>query len=61
LVPCVVYVKSWVLDLLNVDSANVMDSPAPVMRLAPGYPSPIVDHSVARDITLDLFKSAAAR
>ncbi len=56
-----VYIKTWVPELRNVDSSKFMDPPAPGMRLAPGYPSPIVDHSAARDITLDLFKLAAAR
>jgi deoxyribodipyrimidine photolyase len=26
------------------------------MRLAKNYPSPILDHSAARDLTLELFK-----
>ena len=55
------YIKTWVPELRNVDAAKFMDPPAPGLRLAPGYPSPMVDHSVARDITMDLFKAAAAR
>jgi len=34
-----------------------MDAPPPGVRVAKNYPPLVVDHSAARDITLDLFKS----
>ena len=52
-----VYIKQWIPELRDVDPAKFQDPPAPGLRLAKGYPTPIVDHSAARDITLDLFKS----
>ena len=51
------YIKTWVPELKNVDPNKFLDAPAPGLRIAPGYPSPLVDHSTARDITLELFKS----
>ncbi|NDG70685.1 MAG: deoxyribodipyrimidine photo-lyase [Proteobacteria bacterium] len=52
-----VYIKRWIPELRDVDAAKFQDPPAPGLRLAKGYPAPVVDHSAARDITLDLFKS----
>jgi deoxyribodipyrimidine photo-lyase len=52
-----VYIKRWIPELRDVDPTKFQDPPAPGLRLAKGYPTPIVDHSVARDITLDLFKA----
>jgi len=52
-----VYIKRWIPELRDVAAAKFQDPPAPGLRLAKGYPTPVVDHSTARDITLDLFKS----
>lgn len=52
-----VYIKRWIPELRDVDASKFQDPPAPGLRLAKGYPAPVVDHSAARDITLDLFKS----
>jgi deoxyribodipyrimidine photo-lyase len=52
-----VYIKRWIPELRDVDPVKFQDPPAPGLRLAKGYPAPIVDHSVARDITLELFKA----
>jgi deoxyribodipyrimidine photo-lyase len=52
-----VYIKLWIPELRDVDPVKFQDPPAPGLRLAKGYPAPIVDHSTARDITLDLFKA----
>jgi len=52
-----VYIKRWIPELRDVDASKFQDPPAPGLRLAKGYPAPIVDHSVARDITLELFKA----
>ena len=54
------YIKKWVPELKDVEPAKFCEAPAPGMRLAPKYPSPIVDHAAARDVTLDLFKAAIA-
>ena len=54
------YIKKWVPELKDVDPTKFCEAPAPGMRLAPKYPSPIVDHAAARDVTLDLFKAAIA-
>ena len=52
-----VYIKRWIPELRDVDPVKFQDPPAPGLRLAKGYPAPIVDHATARDITLDLFKA----
>lgn len=49
------YIKSWIPELRDVDPERFCDPPSPGLRLAPGYPPPMVDHARARDITLDLF------
>lgn len=49
------YIKTWIPELRDVDPVRLCDPPDPGLRLAKGYPLPIVDHSRARDITLDLF------
>jgi deoxyribodipyrimidine photo-lyase len=53
------YIKKWIPELKNVDPVKLTEPPAPGLRIAQGYPSPLVDHSAARDITLELFKSVA--
>jgi deoxyribodipyrimidine photo-lyase len=50
------YIKQWIPELRDVPPALFQDPPAPGMRLAKNYPSPILDHSAARDLTLELFK-----
>lgn len=52
-----IYIKRWIPELRDVDPAKFQDPPAPGLRLAKGYPPPVLDHSVARDITLELFKA----
>jgi len=51
------YIKRWIPELRDVDPVKFQDPPALGLRLAKGYPAPIVDHATARDITLDLFKA----
>jgi deoxyribodipyrimidine photo-lyase len=51
------YIKRWIPELRDVAPEKFQDPPAPGLRLAKGYPAPIVDHAAARDITLDLFKA----
>ena len=54
-----IYIKTWVPELRAVAPEKFHAPPAAGLRLAAGYPLPIVDHRAARDITLDLFKAAA--
>ena len=56
--PEAAYIKQWVPELRDVPAQKLMDAPPPGIRLAKNYPLPVVDHSAARDITLDLFKTA---
>jgi deoxyribodipyrimidine photo-lyase len=50
-----VYIKKWIPELRDVPAPKLCDPPAVGEVLARDYPAPIVDHAVARDITLDLF------
>jgi deoxyribodipyrimidine photo-lyase len=56
--PEAAYIKKWVPELRDVPPEKLMDAPPPGVRVAKNYPPPVVDHSTARDITLDLFKAA---
>ncbi len=49
------YIKSWVPELRDVPPQRLATPPANGRPLAPGYPTPIVDHAKARQITLNLF------
>jgi deoxyribodipyrimidine photo-lyase len=49
------YIKQWVPELRDCQPAQLMNPPAPGLRLAKGYPLPIVDHSRERDVTLAVF------
>ena len=50
-----VYIKKWIPELRDVPAPKLCDPPAVGEVLGRDYPAPIVDHAVARDITLDLF------
>jgi deoxyribodipyrimidine photo-lyase len=50
------YIKRWVPELKDVDSARF--TRPPTGRLAPDYPLPMVDHAKEREITLDRFRAA---
>jgi deoxyribodipyrimidine photo-lyase len=50
------YIKTWIPELRDVPPEKLHVSPTPGQRLVPAYPPPMLDHSVAREITLDLFK-----
>jgi deoxyribodipyrimidine photo-lyase len=56
--PEAAYIKKWVPELRDVPAEKLMDAPPPGVRLVKNYPPPVVDHSAARDITLELFKSS---
>ncbi|MEX1118968.1 MAG: deoxyribodipyrimidine photo-lyase, partial [Terrimicrobiaceae bacterium] len=50
------YIKKWIPELRDIPAKKLSEPPPPGLKLHPSYPSPIVDHSKARDITLQLFK-----
>jgi len=49
------YIRRWVPELRNVSNGSLLEPPSDGRPIAPGYPLPMVDHSVERDRTLDLF------
>ncbi|CAN5811845.1 deoxyribodipyrimidine photo-lyase [soil metagenome] len=53
------YIKRWVPELRDVSPEKLARQPAPGERLAKGYPAPMVDHAVARQKTLELYKGTA--
>lgn len=55
------YIHRWVPELADVPVALLSKPPRPGASIAAGYPSPVVDHSQARDATLELFRSFRAR
>lgn len=54
------YIKRWIPELRDVPAGRLAQPPAPGLALARGYPAPMVDHAVARDRTLAMFKTVAA-
>lgn len=50
------YIKRWLPELAHVPIKRLHTPPEDGRPLVPGYPVPIVDHSVERDKTLGLFK-----
>jgi len=50
------YIRTWVPELRDAPASTLVKAPAPGMRIAPGYPPPIVDHARERDVTLDLYR-----
>ena len=51
------YIKRWVPELRDVPAGQLCEPPAPGTTIAKGYPQPIVDHSVAREEVLEMFKA----
>ena len=49
------YIKAWLPELRDVPAERLSAPPAPGDRLTPGYPLPMVDHSEAREKTLEMF------
>jgi deoxyribodipyrimidine photo-lyase len=54
------YIKHWVTELQHVPAERLCDPPKG-LRLAPGYPMPVVDHSTERDATMARFKLGKGR
>ena len=50
------YIKKWVPELRDVPAPKLCEPPAPGLRLAHGYPLPIVDHHRERDAALEMFR-----
>ena len=50
------YIRQWVPELRNVDSAKFMKPQVDGASIAKNYPPPILDHSVERDVALDMFR-----
>lgn len=49
------YIRRWVPELRNVPVTLLLEAPADGRPIAPGYPAPMLDHSVERDRTMELF------
>ena len=56
-----VYIKKWVSELQDVPAAQFCNPPKDGKAIAKGYPLPVVNHSVARDAALDMFKPGKVR
>ncbi len=52
------YIKKWVPELRDTSPAAFAKEPKPGLRIAKGYPMPIVDHATERAVTLEMFKAA---
>ena len=50
------YIKHWVPELRDVPGRRLSEPPAPGLPLARGYPLPMVDHAVERDVALEMFR-----
>ncbi len=54
--PTGVYIKRWIPELKSVDPKKFQVPPENNLPLAPGYPTPCVDHKTERERTLAIFK-----
>ncbi len=55
------YIKHWLPELKDVPPERLTAPPTNGLRLAPGYPLPIVEHSSERDRTMALFAAHKER
>src|SRR6187397_3193517 len=51
------FVKRWVPELRDLPPSRLCTAPAEGQSLVKGYPPPMVDHAVAREKTLALFRN----
>jgi deoxyribodipyrimidine photo-lyase len=54
--PAGLYIKHWVPELRDVPARNFCEPPVPGVSLAKGYPPPLVDHSIERDVALEMYR-----
>ncbi len=52
------FIKRWVPELRDVPGAKLCEPPVPGLRLARGYPLPMVDHHAERDRALEMYRVA---
>jgi deoxyribodipyrimidine photo-lyase len=50
------YIRRWIPELRDVQTARLHAPPTAGTRLAKPYPSPMIDHQRARDKTLEMFR-----
>lgn len=55
------YIRKWVPELRDVSSASLLEPPEDGRPIAPGYPAPMLDHSVERDRTMEIFARHKAK
>ena len=55
------YIRKWIPELRNVSNASLLEAPADGHPIAPGYPAPILEHSLERDRTMEFFALHKAR
>jgi deoxyribodipyrimidine photo-lyase len=51
------YIRRWVPELANTDTALFRKPPRDSKPIAKDYPLPIVDHQIERERTLEIFKA----
>ncbi len=57
--PEAIYIKRWIPELTNVDTAKLTDGKTQdLSELAPGYPAPIEDQKSSYHRTMDVYKTA---
>ena len=52
------YIKRWVPELRDVPAEKLCEPPAPDLKLAPGYPLPMVNHHAERDRALEMYRAS---
>ncbi len=50
------FIKQWIPELRDALPSQLCNPPSPGLRIARGYPLPIVDHATERDRTLELYR-----
>jgi deoxyribodipyrimidine photo-lyase len=55
------FIQEFVPELREVPAEALHQPPTPGATLAPGYPAPMLDHAIARDQTLEMFRARDAR
>jgi deoxyribodipyrimidine photo-lyase len=58
--PDAAFIKRWLPELRDVPAAKLAEPPSAGLRLARGYPLPMVEHAAERDTCLERFAAFAA-